>query len=89
MSKRVIILSSQEDYWEACYVDGKCIEQAHHLGDGSGKLSFIKETCKKYNATLDDIQELAAEEIDDENAMDSGAFPDLFSDLQGDYSLEG
>ena len=84
--KRIIILNSQEDYWEACYVDGKSIEQGHHLGEGYGKLHFIKETCEKYNATLDDIQELDAEEIDDEDAMECGAFPDLFEDLKGDYS---
>ena len=88
MSKRIVILSSQEDYWEACYVDGKCIYQAHHLGEGSGKLSFIKETCKKYDATLDDIIEVAADEVDDEKAMDSGSFPNLLSELEGDYDFE-
>ena len=88
MGKRVVILSSQEDYWEACYVDGKCVEQAHHLGDGSGKLHFIKELCKKHNLTLDDIGEADADEIDDEKAMECGAFPNLFEELEGDYSLE-
>jgi len=85
--KRVIILSSQEDNWEACYVDGKCIDQAHHLGEGYGMLYFIKETCKKYNTTLEDIIELSAEEIDDEKAMECGQFPELLNDLQGKYCL--
>ena len=84
--KRVIILSSQEDYWEACYVDGKSVQQAHHLGDGLGKLGFLKEVCRDYDVTLEDIQELDAEEIDDEDAMECGAFPDLFENLKGDYS---
>ena len=88
MAKRVIILSSQEDYWEACYVDGKCVGQAHHLGEGNGKLSFIKNICKTYNTTLDDIIEVSASEVDDEKAMDSGCFPDLFSDLLGEYDLD-
>ena len=88
MTKRVVILSSCEDYWEACYVDGKCVAQAHHLGEGYGKLSFIKDTCKKYNTTLDDIIEVDADGEDDEKAMICGSFPDLFSDLKGDYSLK-
>jgi len=92
MSKRIVILSSQEDYWEACYVDGKCIEQAHHLGEGHGKIQFLKETINKYflkgSVSLDDVVEVAAEEIDDEKAMECGCFPDLFSELEGDYSLD-
>ena len=88
MKERVIILSSQEDYWEACYVDGKCVDQAHHLGEGNGKLHFIKELCKTHNVTLEDVLEVDADQIDDENAMDSGSFPNLFEELEGDYSLD-
>lgn len=88
MKKRIVILTSMEDYWEACYVDGKCVEQAHQLGEGRGKLSFIKDTCKKYNATFDDIAEIDACEEDDEKAMNTGAFPQLFSDLLGDYNID-
>jgi len=88
MAERAIILSSQEDYWEACYVDGECVEQSHHLGEGNGKLHFIKELCKKYDLTLDEVGEASADEIDDEKAMECGCFPDLFKDLQGDYNLE-
>ena len=88
MGKRVIILSSQEDYWEACYVNGECIDQAHHLGEGSGKLYYIKELCKKYEVTIDDIVEVNADEVDDEKAMECGDFPKFFNDLEGDYSLD-
>jgi len=88
MSKRVVILSSQEDYWEACYVDGVCRMQAHHLGEGSGKLGYIKDLCKEHNLTLDDIAEVSAEEVDDEKAMECGSFPNLFEELEGDYSLD-
>jgi len=88
MTKRVVILSSQEDYWEACYVDGKCVDQAHHLGEGSGKLGYVKELKEKYGVTLDDIVEVAADEVDDEKAMECGSFPQLFEELEGDYSLE-
>jgi len=87
MEKRIIILSSQEDYWEACYVDGKCVEQAHHLGEGNGKISFLKEICKKHNATLDDVLEVDAEEEDDQAAMDCGSFPDLLDELEGGYNF--
>ena len=83
--KRVIILSSQEDYWEACYVDGKSVEQGHHLGEGHGKLYFIQELSKQYGISLDDIVEVAAEEVDDEKAMECGQFPELFSELEGKY----
>ena len=83
MKKRVIILSSQEDYWEACYLDGKSIDQMHHLGEG-----YIKELCKTHGLTLDDISEADAEEVDDEKAQECGRFPDLFEDLEGDYSLD-
>ena len=89
MEKRVIILSSQEDYWEACYVDGKCVDQAHHLGEGRGKIHYIKELCKIHKVTLDDIQEVDADEIDDEKAQECGDFPNLFKDLKGGYSPEG
>lgn len=88
MAEKAIILSSQEDYWEACYVDGVCVEQAHELGEGNGKLHFIKKLCKKYNLTIDDIIEVDADEIDDEKAMECGDFPKLFNDLEGDYSLD-
>ena len=87
MEKRIVILSSQEDYWEACYVDGKSTYQTHHLGEGHGKITFLKETCKKYNATLDDVIEVSAEEIDDQKAMDCGSFPDLLSELEGEYTF--
>ena len=86
--KRIIILSSQEDYWEACYVDGVCVEQAHHLGEGNGKIHFIKELCKEHDLTLDDIIEVDADEVDDEKAMECGDFPKFFNDLEGDYSLD-
>lgn len=86
--KRIIILSSQEDYWEACYVDGVCVAQAHHLGEGSGKIEFLKPILSGNKLTLDDVVEISADEIDDEKAMETGQFPDLFSELEGDYSLE-
>lgn len=88
MAKRIIILSSQEDYWEACYVDGVCVAQAHHLGEGSGKIGFLKPILSANELTLDDVLELSADEVDDEKAMETGSFPDLFSELEGDYSLE-
>jgi len=92
MKKRVIILSSQEDYWEACYVDGVCVDQAHHLGEGSGKISFLKEVINKYflkdSVSLDDVVEIPAEEIDDEKAMECGSFPKLLSELEGNYDFE-
>jgi hypothetical protein len=88
MEKRVIILSSQEDYWEACYLDGKSIDQMHHLGEGHGKISYIKDLCKTHGLTLDDIGEADAEAVDDEKAQECGCFPDLFEDLEGDYSLD-
>ena len=84
--KRVIILSSQEDYWEALYVDGKCKFQAHHIEDGQSKLDFYKELMEEHGVTLDEIHEIGAEEIDDQDAMRCGAFPNLFEDLKGDYS---
>ena len=88
MAEKAIILSSQEDYWEACYVDGVCVEQAHHLGEGNGKIHFIKELCKDHDLTLDDIIEVDADEVDDEKAMECGDFPKFFNDLEGDYSLD-
>jgi len=92
MEKRIVILSSEEDYWEACYVDGKCIDQAHHLGEGNGKIGFLREVMNKYflkgSVSLDDVVELGADPEDDENAMNTGAFPEFFSELKGDYSLE-
>ena len=88
MAEKAIILSSQEDYWEACYVDGVCVEQAHHLGEGNGKIHFIKELCKEHDLTLDDIIEVDADEVDDEKAMECGDFPKFFNDLEGDYSLD-
>ena len=89
MSKRVVILSSQEDYWEACYVDGKCVYQAHHLGEGTGKLGYFKSLAKDYGVTLDDIIEVAAEEVDDQKAMESGSFPLLLTELEGVYNFDG
>jgi len=89
MEKRVVILSSQEDYWEACYVDGICVSQSHHLGEGQGKIEFLKPILAANKITLDDVIEVGADEVDDEKAMNSGAFPDLLSELEGDYSLEG
>lgn len=88
MEKRVIILQSCSDYWGACYVDGKCVDQAHHLGEGYGKLHFLKELCETHGVTLDDIVEVEAKEVDDNKAMDRGSFPGLFEELLGDYTLE-
>jgi hypothetical protein len=86
--KRVVILSSQEDIWEACYVDGNCVGQNHHLGEGSGRLRFFKELSKDYGVTLDDIIDVAADEIDDQEAMDCGNFPETLSELKGTYNFE-
>jgi len=87
MEKRVIILRSCSDYWEACYVDGKCVDQAHHLGEGYGKVHFLQELGKTHGITLDDIVSIEALEIDDNKAMDSGAFPQLFEELEGEYII--
>lgn len=84
---RIIILSSQEDYWEALYIDGNCVGQAHHLGEGNGKLNFLKNLVEKYDFQLNDVVEIGAEEVDDENAMNCGCFPDNFDELQGDYEF--
>lgn len=86
--KRVVILKSQQDYWEACYVDGKSVSQAHHLGEGKGKVHFLKEICKKYDATLDDVIEVYAALEDDNNAMDNGSFPNFLSELQEEYDFQ-
>jgi hypothetical protein len=86
--KRVVILESQEDYWEACYVDGVCVGQAHHLGEGSGKIEFLKPILSANALTLDDVIEVGAEMIDDDLAMQTGQFPDNLSKLQGDYNFD-
>jgi len=88
MSKRIVILSSQEDYWEACYVDGVCVGQAHHLGEGKGKIGFLKPILSANGLSLEDVFEVSAEEVDDQKAMDCGSFPDLLSELEGDYDFE-
>jgi aspartyl aminopeptidase len=87
MKKRVVILSSQEDIWEACYVDGKCIDQNHHLGEGYGKIHFLKKLSKDYGVTLDDVVEIDAEWVDDQEAMDCGEFPEFLSELKGTYNV--
>ncbi|HUW46123.1 MAG TPA: hypothetical protein VMW50_10070 [Dehalococcoidia bacterium] len=84
--KKIVVLSSEQDYWEACYVNGRSVEQAHHLGDGYGKVKFLQDVCREHGLTFDDIQEISAEEVDDDKAMNCGAFPDLLSELEGDYS---
>lgn len=89
---RIVILSSEEDYWEACYVDGKCVAQAHHLGEGDGKISFLREIINKYflkgSVSLDNVLEISAEMVDDDLAMETGSFPEYLSELQGDYDFD-
>lgn len=79
--KRVVIL--QADNWEACYVDGKCIEQHHSLGEGDGLLAFLQENAKEYNFTLDDIEEVWWNEEEDGNNIleEIGCFPENLSEL--------
>ena len=86
--KRIVILSSEEDYWEACYVDGVCVGQAHHLGEGSGKIGFLRPILSANKLSLEDVLEVSAEPEDDEKAMNTGSFPQLFSELLGDYNLD-
>jgi hypothetical protein len=90
--KRIVILSAESDYWEACYVDGKCVDQAHHLGEGSGKIGFLREVMNKYflkgSVSLDDVLEVSADEVDDENAMETGQFPEFLSELKGNYNFD-
>jgi len=88
MSKRIIILSSEEDNWEACYVDGICVAQAHHLGEGSGKIEFLKPILSANELTLDDVIEVSADMVDDDLAMQIGCFPDKLEDLMGDYNFD-
>ena len=84
---KIIILSSEEDYWEALYVDGKSKFQAHHIEDGQSRLDFFKELIEEYGVGLGDIYEIGAEEIDDQEAMECGQFPDNFNDLKGEYTF--
>jgi len=80
--KRVVILNA--DDWQACYVDGKVIEQNHSLGEGYGLLHFLREASKEYNFTLDDIEEIWWNEEDDEDdILDKfGQFPENLSELK-------
>lgn len=86
--KSVVILSSDQDYWEACYVDGVCIDQAHHLGEGSGKIAYIRNVLNNRKLTLNDLIEVSAEEVDDNLAMETGSFPQKLEDLQGSYNFD-
>lgn len=81
--KRVVILKGND--WEACYVDGYCIKENHHLGEGGGILKFIQEQSKKYNFTLEEIIEIYAADIDLEYLEQNSSFPYKITDLKGNY----
>lgn len=83
--KRVIILKA--DDWEVCYIDGKSVEQGHHIGEGYGIVTFLQKQSQLHNFELMDIVVFYADKIDEDEAGNCGRFPQEFSELKGDYSL--
>lgn len=80
--KRVIILSAT-DYWEAIYVDGKCLTQQHQIDR-----MYLLKLASEHMFTHDDVACIDAGEEDDEKAMQWGQFPDTLDELK-DTDLEG
>lgn len=89
MKKRAVILSSQEGDWEGLFVDGKCIDQGHHLGGGNESKSklFMVEQAEKYNFKLNDIAYSDVTNEDEEMLQSGGWFPETLSELSGVYDI--
>jgi hypothetical protein len=69
----------ETDDWEALYIDGKCIEQGHSIGEGEG-VDYWFKLGQKYPDT-----KLNSYYIDMEHYEDEGCFPDNFDEIPLDW----
>jgi hypothetical protein len=81
--KRVAILSTQSGDWEALYIDGKLIDEGHHLGEGD-TLYLLKQS-EAYNFRACDIVVAEINNQDEETVSDEGSFPSHLLNLEGTY----
>lgn len=82
---RVVILTA--DDWEGLFVDGRLIDQSHKLGDGDHRL-FLLKMAEQYSFTSKDIVVKYIDESNEEDynfLEDFGRFPELLSELKGNY----
>lgn len=84
MSKRVLILKTQNEEWEALYVDDLCVDQGHRIGE-SNRLALL-EYAEMYNFNSEDIDIKEACDEDNDDADLTGNFPFRKEKLKGDYA---
>ena len=77
--KRLLILSNDDD-WEAMYLDDKCIGQEHKISAQS-----IISAMQIHKVLAENVEFKTANENDIANCMDYGNFFETISALHGDY----
>jgi len=86
MGKRVVILTTQSGDWEGLFIDGKLIDEGHHLGDGNR--NFMLEQAEKYNFKSTDILRHEINNEDEEMLCKCGSFPSTLDGLAGTYNIK-
>lgn len=85
MSKRAILISTQEGDWEALYVDGQLVDQGHTLNQGTHGLIHFTKLAEDHNFTSSDVVVCETSDEDEDYLMSSGRFPATLADLKGNY----
>lgn len=80
---RAILLTS--DDWEGLFVDGKLVEEGHTINEGEPRIKCFNELSKKYNFKLNELIEQYVCNEDGEYLYEHGCFPELISELSGEY----
>lgn len=79
MENKVVIISA--DDWEGLFVDGVLVDEGHTLNEGESRKKYLASICKKYNVTLDEIQEGYVTEEYEEKLNDCGRFDQNLLDV--------
>jgi hypothetical protein len=77
------VLVLDADDWQALYIDGKLIADGHNLTDGEPLFYLIK--AEQFGFSSEDVRFKFCNKEDEAMLMVKGSFPELLTDLNGNY----
>lgn len=83
MNKAILLQSSSES-WEGLFVNDKLVEEGHTLNQGYSRIKYFRDLAKKYEFSLDDLEEYTVTDEYDERLCDRGGFDKNLSEVDYD-----
>lgn len=84
--KKAVLVESYD--WEGLYIDGVLVKEGHSLNEGESRISSFVALAKKYEFSLEDLEEISLNSEDCRDTEDIGCFYKNLSEFKTPEIME-